>query len=285
MATNLPNRAQVTYTYGNSQETALSNETNTTLLDEFTMEVTKTAVASGIRSGSNAAYILRIDNSGPGTLYNPTITDDLGNSAVNADSPLKYIEGSAKFYVNGDPAAGTASSSENQIVFSSGAALQPGDNLIVVYAASVDETQAGTITNTITAQANSGSASGALITDTATATITLTPYANISIFKTADKASVVSGDTLTYTFTLMNTGAQAADSISFVDALPSEFTVTSVSYTTNGTTTPIDSTDYSITTPNTLTIPDVGSSLVISVPAATTEGPGITTITVTGTVS
>lgn len=285
MATNLPNRAQVTYTYGNSQETALSNETNTTLLDEFTMEVTKTAVASGIRSGSNAAYILRIDNSGPGTLYNPTITDDLGNSAVNADSPLKYIEGSAKFYVNGDPAAGTASSCENQIVFSSGAALQPGDNLIVVYAASVDETQAGTITNTITAQANSGSASGALITDTATATITLTPYANISIFKTADKASVVSGDTLTYTFTLMNTGAQAADSISFVDALPSEFTVTSVSYTTNGTTTPIDSTDYSITTPNTLTIPDVGSSLVISVPAATTEGPGITTITVTGTVS
>lgn len=285
MATNLPNRAQVTYTYGNSQETALSNETNTTLLDEFTMEVTKTAIASGIRSGSNAAYILRIDNSGPGTLYNPTITDDLGNSSVNADPPLKYIEGSAKFYVNGDPAAGTASSSENQIVFSSGAALQPGDNLIVVYAASVDETQAGTITNTITAQANSGSASGALITDTATATITLTPYANISIFKTADKASVVSGDTLTYTFTLMNTGAQAADSISFVDALPSEFTVTSVSYTTNGTTTPIDSTDYSITTPNTLTIPDVGSSLVISVPAATTEGPGITTITVTGTVS
>lgn len=285
MATNLPNRAQVTYIYGNSQETALSNETNTTLLDEFTMEVTKTAVASGIRSGSNAAYILRIDNSGPGTLYNPTITDDLGNSSVNADPPLKYIEGSAKFYVNGDPAAGTASSSENQIVFSSGAALQPGDNLIVVYAASVDETQAGTITNTITAQANSGSASGALITDTATATITLTPYANISIFKTADKASVVSGDTLTYTFTLMNTGAQAADSISFVDALPSEFTVTSVSYTTNGTTTPIDSTDYSITTPNTLTIPDVGSSLVISVPAATTAGPGITTITVTGTVS
>lgn len=285
MATNLPNRAQVTYTYGNSQETALSNETNTTLLDEFTMEVTKTAIASGIRSGSNAAYILRIDNSGPGTLYNPTITDDLGNSSVNADPPLKYIEGSAKFYVNGDPAAGTASSSENQIVFSSGAALQPGDNLIVVYAASVDETQAGTITNTITAQANSGSASGALITDTATATITLTPYANISIFKTADKASVVSGDTLTYTFTLMNTGAQAADSISFVDALPSEFTVTSVSYTTNGTTTPIDSTDYSITTPNTLTIPDVGSSLVISVPAATTAGPGITTITVTGTVS
>lgn len=285
MATNLPNRAQVTYTYGNSQETALSNETNTTLLDEFTMEVTKTAIASGIRSGSNAAYILRIDNSGPGTLYNPTITDDLGNSSVNADPPLKYIEGSAKFYVNGDPAAGTASSSENQIVFSSGAALQPGDNLIVVYAASVDETQAGTITNTITAQANSGSASGALITDMATATITLTPYANISIFKTADKASVVSGDTLTYTFTLMNTGAQAADSISFVDALPSEFTVTSVSYTTNGTTTPIDSTDYSITTPNTLTIPDVGSSLVISVPAATTEGPGITTITVTGTVS
>lgn len=285
MATNLPNRAQITYTYGNAQETALSNETNTTLLDEFTMEVTKTPVASDIRSGSNASYILRIDNNGPGTLYNPTITDDLGDNDGVANAPLRYIDGSAKFYVNGDPATGTASSTANQVVFTSSAVLQPGDNLIVVYAASVDEARLGDITNTTTVQANSGSTSGALITDTATAVITLTPYANVSIFKTADKSSVVSGDTLTYTFTLMNTGAQAADSISFVDALPPEFTVTSVSYTANGTTTPIDSADYSITPPNTLTIPASGSSLVISVPAATVAGPGITTITVTGTVA
>ena len=124
-----------------------------------------------------------------------------------------------------------------------------------------------------------------MISDTASSVITPEVFASVSVFKAADKETVVSGDTLTYTFTLMNVGAQAAESIEFVDDLPPEFTVSSVSYSQNGVTTPIAPGDYSLTPGNTLTIPAAGSALVIGVPEASETGPGTTVITVTGTIA
>ena len=47
----------------------------------------------------------------------------------------------------------------------------------------------------------------------------------------------------------------------------------------------IDPADYDVTVPNTLTLPSDGSTLALSVPAATEAGPGVLTITVTGTIS
>lgn len=283
MPTNLPNIAQITYSYNGNSDTVLSNQTNTTLIDEYTVSLTKTPVSDEVRAGDNAAYVLTMRNTGSGALYNPTITDDLG--AAGAASPLTYAEGSALFYINGAPSTGTAATGENGVVFTSAAILQPNDILTVVYRAATRETQAAAITNTATATANSGSATGAAINAAATATITPQAFANVSVFKSADKSSVISGDTLTYTFTLLNTGGEAAENIRLVDALPSEFTVNSVSYEVNGTTTQIPASDYAITAPNTLTVPTQTSTLTIGVPAATETGPGVTTITVTGTVT
>ncbi len=284
MPTNLPNRAQITYTYGGNQDTVLSNQTNTTLIDQYTMEVTKQALTTEIRAGGSVTYVLRMENTGSGVLYNPSFTDDLGRGTA-IEAPLSYVENSALFYQNGTQVTGLATVSDDGVIFTSSVVLQPGDNLIVVYDASTSEGQVDAITNTVTGEANSGSVTGIVINDTASETIIPQSFANVSIFKNADKATVVSGDTLVYTFTLMNTGTQAADSISFVDDLPDEFTVTSVSYTVNGNTTAISNTDYAIETGNVLVIPAEGSSLVIGVPAATSMGPGITTITVTGTIS
>lgn len=284
MPTNLPNRAQITYTYGGNQDTVLSNQTNTTLIDQYTMEVTKQALTTEIRAGGSVTYVLRMENTGSGVLYNPSFTDDLGRGTAT-EAPLSYVENSALFYQNGTQVTGLATVSDDGVTFTSSVVLQPGDNLIVVYDASTSEGQVDAITNTVTGEANSGSVTGTVINDTASETITPQSFANVSIFKNADKATVVSGDTLVYTFTLMNTGTQAADSISFVDDLPDEFTVTSVSYTVNGNTTAISNTDYTIETGNVLVIPAESSSLVIGVPAATSMGPGITTITVTGTIS
>lgn len=281
MATNLPNRAQITY---NSGPTILSNQTNTTLIDQYTMVLTKTALTDTISCRNNISYIVRIDNTGQGVLYNPTVTDNLGG-IIETITPLSYVEGSANYYVNGDSVVGTTTVGESDVTFSIATPLQSGDNLIIVYTVSNDAGIIGDITNTATATANSSSATGPIITETATATVTVESCPNVSIFKSADKDVVTSGDTLTYTFTLINTGLVPAEGISFVDALPPEFTVTNVSYRVNGVTTPIAATDYTITAPNTITIPDQRSTLTLTVPAATTDGPGILTITITGTVA
>lgn len=283
MATNLPNRASVTYSYGTTTDTAVSNETNTTLLDEYTMTLTKNALAATVTAGDNEGYTILIENDGSGVLYNPTVTDNLG---ANVGSNLTYVTGSAQFFVNGTPITGTVTGTGSTVTFTAQTTLDAGDNLLIVYLAKTSGTASGQIVNTARGSANSGSATGLAVTDTDTATVNLASVANLSVFKAADKTTVNSGDTLTYTFTIMNSGAQTAEDISFVDTLPPEFTVTGVSYTVNGVTTPISASDYVISAGNTLTIPAAGSTLVIDVPgAATGGGSGEVVITVTGTVA
>lgn len=283
MPTNLPNIAQIYYSYNGNRESALSNRTNTTLVDEYTVSLTKTPLLENVRAGNNAAYVLTMKNTGSGALYNPTITDNLGKTETT--SPMTYLANSALFYINGAPSTGTARTSENGVVFSSTAILQPNDILTVVYETSTRGIQAEEITNTATAAANSGSATGAQVTAQASATITPQAFASVSVFKSADKSSVITGDTLTYTFTLLNTGGKEADNTRLIDSLPPEFKVNSVSYEVNGDVTPIPASDYTIEAPNKLTVPAMDSALKIGVPAATEAGPGVTIITVTGTVT
>lgn len=278
MATNLPNRASISY---NGSGVVLSNQTNTTLVDQYTVELTKTPVVDTVIAGGDAVYVISLVNTGAGALDGATLTDNLGGT----ENPLSYVDGSAQFYMNGELSAGTATTGADGVVFSYADTITPGDNLLVIYAASVGIAQTGTITNTVTADVPTAEQTQRIIVAQASATVTITPVANVSIFKTASADTVQIGDTLTYTFTLMNTGSEAAENINFTDALPEQFSVTSVSYTADGTETPIADTDYTIEAPNTLIIPADGSTLEISVPAATEEGPGITTITVTGTIT
>lgn len=284
MPTNLPNRASLNYTYGENTGSVKSNTTNTVLLDEYTISIVKTPIVTPIEAGDDVYYILSLENTGAGALYNPKVTDDLG-TGTSETAPLGYVDGSAKFYYNGDTVSGTATLTDSKLTLSSTVILQPGEKLNIVYAASTQLNQAEDIVNTAVATANSGTATGAEVTAEASATISFTASANIVILKSANSESVVSGDTLTYTFTLINTGNSAADSVTLTDELPPEFTVNSVSYTTDGVRTEVPGSEYSITAPNTLVLPAEGSTVVIGVPAAGETGAGITIVEVTGTVA
>ena len=284
MATNLLNRAQISYTDNGTAGSAVSNQTNTTLLDQYTMTVTKEALTNEVRAGDTAAYAVRIENNGAGSIMGITVTDDLGATAGDP-AVLSYVDGSVQFYLNGTEIPGTATPDTGGITFAATATLAPGDNLIVMYLAQLADNATTPVTNSVTVTANTSESASAVVTATASTTITPTAYADVTVFKTADKATVMNGDTLTYTFTLMNTGFDAAEGVVFTDAFPAEFTVTSVSYTVDGVTTPVDPSDYDVTVPNTLTLPADGSTLTLSVPAATEAGPGVLTITVIGTIS
>lgn len=284
MATSLLNRAQISYTYGTSEGSAISNQTNTTLVDQYTMTVVKETLTPEVRAGNNAAYYVRVENTGIGTLSGIGIEDDLGMMAGAASAPLSYVENSAVFVKNGDIVTGTASVSAAGVSFATAAELDTGDSLMVIYLAEVDETAAVPITNTVTVTANTDSQAQAIITESASSIVTPTAFADISIFKAADQDTVVSGDTLTYTFTLMNTGADAAEDVIFTDAFPTEFSITGVSYTVDGVTTPVDPADYTVEG-STLTLPAETSTLALGVASATEAGPGVTVITVTGTIA
>lgn len=280
MATNLPNRAQITY---NGSDVVLSNQTNTVLADQYTMTVTTESVTPTVVPGSDVVYAITLNNTGQGDLYNISVTDDLGGV-------LTYVDGSARFYINGAPVTGTATvipsvARASSVQFETSEVLNEGDTLTIIFAATVPQNQSEDIVNTVTATANGGSVTGTEVTATDTATTPVKANANISIFKSASRDTVFAGDTLSYTFTLMNTGGAEATGITFSDALPPEFTVQAVTITANGVTTPVEATDYTITDPNTLTMPAADSTLTITVPPSTAEGPGVTVITITGVIA
>ncbi len=280
------NQANIAYSYagGTGTETASSNITTTTLLDEYSLVATKTALTPTYRPGEDLTYVIRLENSGMGDLYTVTVNDDLG--AAGANSPLRYV--ASAVYVGGTAVTANVDVSDSGVSFVLPAPLAPGAEALIVLVVRVREDAGVTapITNTAAVTAAGGSASGTAVTASPSPTATVTPrqYADLAIAKQGDKATVVPGETLTYTFTLTNTGNQSAENVVLTDKLPAGFSITGITAQTGGTTTTYTAGQYTVSADNTLTLPAAGGP-EITVPAATAAGPGVTLLTVAGTVA
>lgn len=287
MPTPLNNQASIRYNYsGAGTGTAVSNTVTTNLLDRYTLAATKTPLSSTFRPGENVTYVIRVENNGSGNLYNVTIADDLGGGA---DTPLVYNPASLRAYVDSIPVTISPVVQGGTLTAVLPAPLPAGTAAILVYTAQVRpdvDFTLQSITNTVAVTANGGSAAGPAVTVTPSPTATLLrdSYAEVTLYKEADKQSVMAGEPLTYTFTLTNQGNQAADSVTLTDQLPTGFSVTQVSVSAGGATTVLAPGDYTVAADNTITIPST-TGKAITVPAATVAAPGIATVAITGTVA
>ncbi len=287
MPTPLNNQASIRYNYsGAGTGTAVSNTVTTNLLDRYTLAATKTPLSSTFRPGENVTYVIRVENNGSGDLYNVTIADDLGGGA---DTPLVYTPASLRAYVDSIPVTISPVVQGGTLTAVLPAPLPAGTAAILVYTAQVRpdvDFTLQSITNTVAVTANGGSAAGPAVTVTPSPTATLLrdSYAEVTLYKEADKQSVMAGEPLTYTFTLTNQGNQAADSVTLTDQLPTGFSVTQVSVSAGGATTVLAPGDYTVAADNTITIPST-TGKAITVPAATVAAPGIATVAITGTVA
>ncbi len=287
MPTPLNNQASIRYNYsGAGTGTAVSNTVTTNLLDRYTLAATKTPLSSTFRPGENVTYVIRVENNGSGDLYNVTIADDLGGGA---DTPLVYNPASLRAYVDSIPVTISPVVQGGTLTAVLPAPLPAGTAAILVYTAQVRpdvDFTLQSITNTVAVTANGGAAAGPAVTVTPSPTATLLrdSYAEVTLYKEADKQSVMAGEPLTYTFTLTNQGNQAADSVTLTDQLPTGFSVTQVSVSAGGATTVLAPGDYTVAADNTITIPST-TGKAITVPAATVAAPGIATVAITGTVA
>lgn len=289
MPTPLNNQASIRYSYNDNAGTgsANSNTVTTNLLDQYTIAATKTPLTATFRPGENITYILRVENSGSGDLYNVTVTDDLGGGGTNA--PLVYQAGSLRAFVDNDPVAVAPTAQAGTLTATLPGPLAAGEAALMVYTAQVRPDAPfglSSITNTASVTANGGSATGAAVTVTPspTATVLRAAYADVAIYKEADKQNVTAGEALTYTFTLTNTGNQAAEAVTLTDTLPAGFRVTQVTVSSGGSTAVLPDTGYTMSADNTITIPNA-SGTPIQVAAATAAAPGVTVVSVTGTVA
>lgn len=281
MATILENRANISYSPGGSgaQQSASSNTASTLLVEPCSVSVTKTALSESYRAGDTVSYVIRIENTGSRALTGLSVADNLGGDT--APKPLSYVENSLNVYLNGSLVSATTTAGD-VLTFGLDGTVAPGDVIIAVYSAETDAS-AQSVTNTVTVTA-SGEAVSCTVNQSASSTAVAEEYAQLSIYKNASSDSVTAGDSLTYTFTIMNSGNAEATNVVLTDTLPSVFTVQSVSVTNNGVATVYDSSEYTIdATTNTITLPNT-SGTAITVPAATSTEPGITTVTIIGTV-
>ena len=284
MATILNNSATLTYNSGDNTGSAASNVVSTSLLDSYSITAVKTSANDSWRPSENITYLVTVTNTGTQPLYNVQVSDDLGG----ATAPLVYLANSALIIDEGTVTPVTPTS-VNPLVIPVAPVLQSGDSITVLYVAQVSGAVADTvetITNTAQVTAREQSATGAVVTAQPAPTVTLPreDFAQIDIVKTADKAVISSGDTLTYTFTIENSGNIPATNVVITDTLPTGFTIQSIQSVTDGVTTIYGATDYTVDASNTLTLP-TGGAQTITVPARTELGNGVTTVIVTGIVT
>ena len=288
MATTITNRASLRYTYGDVTETVASNLASTVLNDPLT--VAKSSLEAAYRSGEDITYIITVTNGSDIALPDVTITDDLGTFTTTQGvsvTPLTYT-GPAKLYIDGVYVREITPTVEAYSVAFPIGQIAPTATATILYRATPNEyapmTGGAAITNTA-----SFTPAAAVASIEAPYTLPADAYAAVTVDKSMSPNPISDGAALVNTFTITNTGNLEATDLVLTDTFQTP--LADVVVAVNGVTVP--ETDYTFTG-NTLTLPAPGAATTISVPAAAftqdeTTGavaivPGVTTVTVTGTI-
>ena len=291
MAT-ITNNGTINYTINGETLDLQSNTVATDLNVSYQASMTKTASPTQFIPGDVITYQLLIKNTGSGTLYNPGVSDNLGEPTVSETAPLTYVTGSASAYLYDStdtvvtPLDITSITVGSNVEFTVSGTIPEGYYVVITYRTIVNTDIAATatsITNTAVFTANEGGISGAEYTVSASETITRDA---VSIVKAATPDSVNPGDTLTYTFTLTNIENEPVTINTLTDQLPAAFDIADTITVRIGATTVTytEGTDYTVTDGNLLVISPAAASTPLSIPAATAGDAGITTITIIGTI-
>lgn len=278
---------QATLTYNNTRVD--SNIVSGEIVQVITAE--KTALTSDYNASEVITYVISIVNSGNTAFTNLTVTDNLGAFELGelTLTPLDYVEGSLRLFVNGELAATPTAAAGEELVIS-GINVPANSNALLIYQARVNDTAplgtGATITNTATI-----SGGGLSTPITVSETVTVSDDAFLSITKSLSPTVVAENEPLTYTFVIQNSGntpAVATDNVTLTDTFDpilSDIVVTlngvalteGIDYTYNEQTGEFATTQSRITVPAaTFTTDPVTGQTVIT--------PGVAILRVTGTV-
>ena len=278
---------QATLSYNG--HTTTSNITTGELLE--VLSATKTALRNNYTSNENVTYIISIINSGSTAFTGLTVTDNLGavGTGETARYPLTFVPDSVRYYVNGTLQAAPAIEAGPPLLISN-VNIPAGGNATLIYQATVNQfaplDTSGSITNTATI-AGTGITNDIQVSET----ITTADTALLTISKSLSPTTVTENGQITYTFIIQNLGntaAVTADNVTITDTFNPILNPIAVSFngnTWNATTnyTYNDLTGAFATIPGQITVP---AATYTQDPAtgAWTVNPGVSTLTVTGTV-
>lgn len=276
---------QATLTYNGN--TTTSNITVGEIVE--VLSATKTPLVNTYTQDGRVTYTVSLINSGNTAFTDLTFSDNLGSyTSTTGDAvPLTYVTDSAKVYVNGVLATPVTITGTNPLTIT-GITVPANGNVLVVYETIANEfappVTGGTINNT-------ASFTSPALTNpvTAQATVTADTAPVLSISKTLSPTSVTENGQITYTFIIQNRGntaTTAADNVVITDTFNP--ILNPIAVTINGS--QADPADYQYNATTGLFQTNTGA-ITISAATYTTNPdgsyavtPGVTTVTVTGTV-
>ena len=278
---------QATLTYNGN--TTNSNIAYGEILDVLT--ASKTSVEGIYTQNGLVTYVITLRNTGNAALNGLSVSDDLGGYDFGGTTlyPLTYSDGSATLFIDGvlqpDPAV-----APGPPLVISGINIPGGSDAVLIYQARANQyappTADGVITNTATI---TGDGLSAPVIATETVNSATTPILTIS--KSITPSQVVDNDRVTYTFVIQNSGNQAVvatDNAAISDVFDPILTALAVnldgvSWTEGVQYNYIEATGLFTTVPGQITVP-AAIYTQDPVTGAYSVTPGITTLTVTGTI-
>ena len=174
------------------------------------LSLTKTAGEDAYAPGDTLSYVISVVNDGSVTYDGLTLTDDLGGYELGASTayPLAYVADSVRYFINGVPQPAPAVTPGPPLSVT-GLSVPAGGNAMLVYETEVTAAApllAGSqITNTATL-----SGPGLTAPQTAEASVNVETGAELSVVKSLSPATVAPNGQLSYSFTIQNSGNEAA---------------------------------------------------------------------------
>lgn len=254
------------------------------------LSATKTAVRKNYGRNDTITYLVSVINAGNTAFTGLTLTDNLGAYVYNTQTlvPLRYIDGTVKYYSNGTLQAAPAVTAGPPLVIS-GLTVPANRSILIAYETDVNEYAPLDVEAEIV---NTATIRGTGITPvTVQETVSAGSEPILTITKSISPVPVTENGTLTYTFLIQNTGNVAVEEAA-ASVVTDQFNpiLSNLTVTFNGTAW-AETTNY-IYNEDTGLFSTVSGQ--ITVPAATfaqdeltgawNVTPGVSTLVITGTI-
>lgn len=254
------------------------------------LSATKTAVRKNYGRNDTITYLVSVVNAGNTAFTGLTLTDNLGAYVYDTQTlvPLRYIDGTVKYYSNGTLQAAPAVTAGPPLVIS-GLTVPANGSILIAYETDVNEYAPLDVEAEIV---NTATISGTGITPvTVQETVSAGSEPVLTITKSISPVPVTENGTLTYTFLIQNTGnvavEEAAASVVTDQFNPilSNLTVTFNGTAWAGTTNYIYNEDTGLfsTVPGQITVP-AATFAQDELTGAWNVTPGVSTLVITGTI-
>ena len=254
------------------------------------MSATKTAVRKNYGRNDTITYLVSVINAGNTAFTGLTLTDNLGAYVYDTQTlvPLRYIDGTVKYYSNGTLQAAPAVTAGPPLVIS-GLTVPANGSILIAYETDVNEYAPLDVEAEIV---NTAIIRGTGITPvTVQETVSAGSEPILTITKSISPVPVTENGTLTYTFLIQNTGNVAVEEAA-ASVVTDQFNpiLSNLTVTFNGTawaetTNYIYNEDTGLfsTVPGQITVP-AATFAQDELTGAWNVTPGVSTLVITGTI-